>query len=175
MSPIVRPRRRRSVATSDQAPVLFTLGYEHTTQHGLIQALVSHGVRTLVDVRDVANSRRAGFSKRLLAASLDQAGISYLHFRALGTPKSGRIANRAGRYDEFEAIYEQAFQQPEAQLALLELEALARAAPSAILCFCANGRTCHRNRIAEELETRGLCREEISFQPGPSQEAAAQR
>ena len=84
----------------------FTIGYEHTTQAGLIAALVANKIKTLVDTRDIANSRRAGFSKKLLAASLDAAGITYIHLRALGTPKAGRIANRAGRMDEFRAIYE---------------------------------------------------------------------
>jgi hypothetical protein len=42
----------------------FTVGYEHTTHAGLIAALQAHGVKRLIDTRDVANSRRAGFSKK---------------------------------------------------------------------------------------------------------------
>lgn len=144
-------------------PVVFTVGYERTTLPGLIAGLQAHGVKRVIDTRDVANSRRAGFSKKLLAASLDEAGIGYIHLRALGTPKAGRIANRAGRMDEFRAIYEAAFQRPEAQLALLECEELCRAAPCALLCFCGDGAKCHRNRIAQALEVKGLKREEIAF------------
>ena len=109
----------------------FTVGYEYTTLAGLIAGLQAAGVKRIIDTRDVANSRRAGFSKKLLAASLDEEGIGYIHLRPLGTPKAGREANRAGRMDEFRRIYEASFMRPEAQLALLEAEELIRAQPTA--------------------------------------------
>ncbi len=143
----------------------FTVGYERTTLPGLIEALQAHGVKTLIDVRDVANSRRAGFSKKLLAATLDEAGMTYIHLRALGTPKAGREANRAGRMAEFRAIYERAFLEPEAQLALREAADLARAQPTALLCFCGDVAKCHRDRIAQALEQMGLEHREITFGP----------
>ena len=141
----------------------FTIGYEFVTQAELISALQKHGVRRVIDTRDVANSRRAGFSKKLLAASLDEAGMTYFHLRALGTPKAGREANRAGRMDEFWAIYERAFQEPAAQLALLEAEELCRTAATALLCFCGDASHCHRDRIARALEEKGLKRKDISL------------
>jgi uncharacterized protein (DUF488 family) len=141
----------------------FTIGYEFVTQAGLIAALQEHGVKRVIDTRDVANSRRAGFSKKLLAASLDEAGIAYIHLRRLGTPKAGREANRAGRLEEFWAIYERAFQEPEAQLALLEAEEFCRTAPTALLCFCGDASHCHRDRIARALEEKGLKRRDISL------------
>jgi len=141
----------------------FTIGYEHTTQAGLIAALQAHGVKRLIDTRDVANSRRAGFSKKLLAASLDEGGITYLHLRPLGTPKAGRDANRAGRMDEFRRIYLARFSEPDAQLALLEAEDLCRASPTALLCFCGDEVKCHRHIIATALEAKGLKRREIAF------------
>lgn len=141
----------------------FTVGYEGTTQAGLIAALQAAGVKRVIDTRDVANSRRAGFSKKLLAASLDEAGMAYIHLRPLGTPKAGRIANRAGRMDEFRAIYAEAFARPEAQLALLEAEELCRASATALLCYCADGLKCHRHIIATALEAKGLKRREIGF------------
>ncbi len=141
----------------------FTIGYEHTTQAGLIAALTANKVKTLVDPRGIANSRRAGFSKKLLAASLDEAGITYIYLRALGTLKAGRIANRAGRTEEFRAIDEAGFQQAEAQFALVEAEELCRAASTALICYCSDGEKCHRNRIAEALEEKGLKGKEILF------------
>ena len=146
-----------------RAKTVFTVGYEYTTLPGLIAGLQGAGVKRVIDTRDVANSRRAGFSKKLLAASLDEEGIGYIHLRLLGTPKAGREANRAGRMDEFRRIYEASFMRPEAQLALLEAEELARAQPTALLCFCGDGAKCHRNRIAEALEEKGLKRKEIVF------------
>ncbi len=147
------------------ASTVFTIGYERTTLDGLIAGLLAHGVKRIIDTRDVANSRRAGFSKKLLAASLDEHAIGYTHLRALGTPKAGRIANRAGRMDEFRAIYEASFQRPEAQLALLEAEELCRAQPTSLLCFCGDLRKCHRERIAQALAEKGLKRREITFAP----------
>jgi uncharacterized protein (DUF488 family) len=145
------------------AKTFFTIGYEHTTQAGLIAALQAHGVKRVIDTRDVANSRRAGFSKKLLGASLDEAGITYVHLRRLGTPKAWRDANRAGRMDEFRRIYMARFNEPESQLALLEAEDLCRTQPTALLCFCGDGEKCHRHIIATALEEKGLKRCEIGF------------
>ena len=144
----------------------FTVGYEHTTLAGLIAGLEAAGVKRIIDTRDVANSRRAGFSKKLLSASLDEHGIGYIHLRALGTPKAGRIANRAGRMDEFREIYEASFQRPEAQLELLEAADLIKAQPTALLCFCGEVKKCHRHIIAQALEQKGFKAREIAFVPG---------
>ncbi|HEY0293546.1 MAG TPA: DUF488 family protein, partial [Hansschlegelia sp.] len=54
---------------------LFTIGYEGATPNALADALATAGVETLVDVRAVANSRRPGFSKRALAAGVDERGV----------------------------------------------------------------------------------------------------
>ncbi|MBI1339382.1 DUF488 family protein [bacterium] len=145
-----------------RVPTLFTIGYERATLDQLIGALRHAGVKRLIDVRDVARSRRAGFSKTVLSASLDAAGVHYIHLPALGTPKAGRDANRAGRMDLFRDIYEQRFQEPAAQLALQECADLARETPSALLCFCADARKCHRDRIARELEGLGFKRTDLS-------------
>ncbi len=75
---------------------LYTIGYENVGQADFVAALKAAKVKTLVDVREVANSRRAGFSKKSLAAALDAAGIAYIHMKPLGTPKAGREAARKG-------------------------------------------------------------------------------
>ena len=64
---------------------LATIGYENDTQPQMIARLKDAGVETVIDVRAVASSRKAGFSKSLLAASLAEAGIGYYHLRDLGT------------------------------------------------------------------------------------------
>ena len=95
---------------------LATIGYEASTQDAVIARLKAAGVELLVDVRAVAASRRAGFSKTLLAASLAEAGIGYVHLRQLGTPKPGREAARKGRIAEMTAIFEEHLAEPDAQL-----------------------------------------------------------
>ncbi|MDZ4322180.1 MAG: DUF488 domain-containing protein, partial [Phenylobacterium sp.] len=49
---------------------VFTIGYEGATQAQVIDRLKAAGVDLLVDVRAVAASRRAGFSKTILGESL---------------------------------------------------------------------------------------------------------
>jgi uncharacterized protein (DUF488 family) len=130
---------------------LRTIGYEAATQGAVIAALQGASVEVLIDVRAVASSRRAGFSKRLLAASLAEAGIDYVHLRALGTPKAGRQAARAGRHAEMVAIYEAHLADPQAQFELAEALDIARQRPSALLCFEAEAVHCHRRIVAERL------------------------
>ena len=111
-------------------------------------------VDVLIDVRAIASSRRAGFSKRLLAASLAEAGIAYAHLRALGTPKAGRQAARAGRTAEMHAIFEAHLAEPEAQLALAEAVEIAESRPSALLCYEADASRCHRRSVAQRMAER---------------------
>ena len=75
---------------------LFTIGYEQAKSAAVIDELKRARVGLIVDTRAVAASRRPGFSKRQLAAGLDEAGIGYLHLQKLGTPKEGRDAARSG-------------------------------------------------------------------------------
>jgi uncharacterized protein (DUF488 family) len=141
---------------------LATIGYESATLGAVIAKLAAAGVRTVIDVRAVASSRRAGFSKTVLAASLDAAGIAYVHLRALGTPKPGRQAARAGRIAEMRAIYEAHLEEPQAQLQLAEAGELACATKCALLCYEAEASGCHRRIVAERLSDRlGLAVEDL--------------
>jgi len=136
---------------------LATIGYEGDTQAGVIGRLVGAGVKTLVDVRAVAASRRAGFSKTVLAASLAEAGIAYVHLRALGTPKPGRDAARAGRTAEMKEIFTAHMREPDAMAALLQAEAIARNSPSCLLCFEADHTRCHRAVLAAMMKRTLKC------------------
>ena len=84
---------------------IFTIGYEKATQAELIDALHAAGVERLIDVRAVPLSRRPGFSKNILAGGLAEAGIDYVHLKALGTPPEGREAARKNRHADLERIY----------------------------------------------------------------------
>jgi uncharacterized protein (DUF488 family) len=130
---------------------LFTIGYESATQADVIGRLKAAGVQTLVDVRAVAASRRAGFSKTILRESLGADGIDYLHLRALGTPKAGREAAKKGYIREMRAIFGDHLAEPAAQLQLAQLRGLARERRVAMLCFEADHAGCHRAVLAERL------------------------
>jgi uncharacterized protein (DUF488 family) len=141
---------------------LATIGYETATQAEVIEKLTRAGVRTVIDVRAVASSRRAGFSKTLLAASLAEAGIAYLHLRDLGTPKPGRIAARAGRIAEMHAIFEAHLEEPSAQLQLARAAEIAQSGKAALLCYEADAAGCHRRIIANRLSnTLGVAVEDL--------------
>jgi uncharacterized protein (DUF488 family) len=130
---------------------ILTVGYEGTTPAGLVTALRDSGVRVLVDVRALANSRKPGFAKTALSGALDAAGIGYLHLRALGTPAEGRAAARAGRPAEMRRIFAAHMAGTEAQAALANLSDLARQQRVCLLCLEADPRNCHRTLVAEAV------------------------
>lgn len=136
---------------------LATIGYERETQAQVIDRLKQAGVEVLIDVRAVAASRRAGFSKTLLAASLNEAGIDYLHFRQLGTPKPGRDAARKGRTAEMRRIFEDHLAEPAAQLELAKAVEVARDRHAALLCYEADHKGCHRAIVAERIREELGC------------------
>ena len=134
---------------------LFTIGYEQAKPASVLGELVEAKVDTLVDVRAVAASRRPGFSKRQLAASLDENGIAYLHFQKLGTPAEGRQAARAGDRDTLTRVYEAHIRKPEPQAELAELAGLVKSGKRiALLWYCRDPKTCHRWSIVGHLEKR---------------------
>lgn len=133
------------------APAVATIGYEGATPDRLVAALKAAGVATLVDVRAIAASRRPGFAKSALSAAVQEAGIGYLHLRALGTPAAGRAAARAGRPAEMRRIFAEHLKGVESQAALAELSALARRQPVCLLCLEADPTTCHRTMVAEAV------------------------
>jgi uncharacterized protein (DUF488 family) len=134
---------------------LFTIGYEQATSSAVLGELERAGVKLLVDTRAVAASRRPGFSKRQLAAGLDQHGIAYVHLQKLGTPKEGRDAARSGDLEKLFRLYETHLKNPDAQEQLDELTALvADGRPVCLLCYERDVGHCHRLRIAEIISER---------------------
>ncbi len=131
---------------------LWTIGYERVGVPAFVNALKAAKIKTLIDVREVANSRRAGFSKKSLAASLDQAGIAYIHMRPLGTPKVGREAARKGDTKTMRRIFEARLAEPESQLALAEVAELAGKGRACLMCLEHDWRSCHRAIVAKHLE-----------------------
>lgn len=128
---------------------IFTIGYEAATMADFLAALMQAGVERVIDVRALPLSRRPGFSKTSLAASLVAAGIDYVHLKALGTPKPGRDAARKGDIATLEAVYAGQLDLPEAQVQAARMLALAAEKPSALLCFERDPAHCHRTLLLE--------------------------
>jgi uncharacterized protein (DUF488 family) len=134
---------------------LFTIGYEQATPAAVLGELKRARVELVIDTRAVAASRRPGFSKRALAATLDEAGIGYLHLQKLGTPAQGRQAARAGDLDALWRIYDKHIKSAPAQEALDELMALIKSGKRiALLCYCRDPKACHRSRIVAQVKKR---------------------
>jgi uncharacterized protein (DUF488 family) len=133
---------------------IWTIGYERASSDALLAALKDAGVEVLIDVRDLPLSRRAGFSKSTLRASLEAVGIDYVHLKGLGTPKEGRLAARRGDMPLFWSIVEERMGTPEAEFDLLRAVEIGREKRSALLCFEADPHVCHRQRVADALAER---------------------
>jgi uncharacterized protein (DUF488 family) len=130
---------------------IFTIGYEGTTVHEFVAALKAAAVERVIDVRALPLSRRPGFSKSPLRAALDEAGIEYVHLKALGTPAEGRAAARAGRYGELERIYSGQLELPEAIVQSAQMLELAREKASALLCVEREPEHCHRTMLLDAV------------------------
>jgi len=116
-----------------------------------LAALQKAGVERVIDIRAVPNSRRPGFSKTPLRNALAEAGIDYVHLRALGTPADGRAAARAGRKDELKRIYAGQLELPEAIAETGKMLDLSREKPSALLCYERDPAACHRTLLLEAV------------------------
>lgn len=129
------------------APTIWTIGYEQATVPGVMAALRRAGVEVLADVRALPLSRRPGFSKTALAANAREAGIEYVHFKALGTPADGRAAARRNDHAALERIYESQLELPEAIAAGAQLADLATNRKVALLCYEREAHGCHRTLL----------------------------
>lgn len=130
---------------------LFTIGYEGTTVGEFLGALKDAGVERVIDVRALPLSRRPGFSKSALRAALEDAGIEYVHLKALGTPAEGRAAARAGRHEDLRRIYAGQLQLPEAIAQSALMLELAKEKASALLCLEREPAHCHRTLLLDAV------------------------
>jgi uncharacterized protein (DUF488 family) len=129
----------------------FTIGYQGHSIDTFLDLLLAHSIAHIIDVRQLPFSRKPDFSKKRLTNHLADLGIAYTHLVALGTPKPLRDEVRRDKdYATFFATMEAIIAaQP---VALQTALAIVRAQPSALLCFEADYRTCHRLVVAQALE-----------------------
>lgn len=130
---------------------IFTIGYQGATQPEVIAALKAAGVERVIDVRAVPMSRKPGFSKKMLANGLREAGIDYVHLRALGTPPEGRYAARKNDREVLGRVYADQLELPEAIAEAAMMRDLAAEKPSAVLCFERDPGICHRTLLLKAV------------------------
>lgn len=133
------------------------VGYEGLDVDGLVSKLKLRSVKTLVDVRLNAISRKRGLSKSALRARLADEGIAYEHLPALGNPRDNRegfseVSGGAARdaRDRFIQILATAA----AEESLNRVCTLAEAGIVALLCFEADETRCHRELVLSALRGR---------------------
>jgi uncharacterized protein (DUF488 family) len=139
----------------DGAQRVFTIGHGTRAAGELVECLLGAGVETLVDVRRFPGSRRnPQFGQAALAATLDEAGISYRHAEELGGRRSGEPGE-----ERFSCIRVGAFRSYAARMGTSAWQdALAAELAEPVPCFmCAETlwTKCHRRLIAELLFARG--------------------
>jgi uncharacterized protein (DUF488 family) len=145
-----RPKKK-----STKSAPLFTVGYEQAKPATVLGELKRAKIELLVDTRAIAASRKPGFSKRQLAAALEEKGIGYIHLQKLGTPAEGRAAARGGDTDALWRIYDKHIRGAEAQNELRQLITLIKTGKRiALLCYCRDPKTCHRSRIVANVKKK---------------------
>jgi uncharacterized protein (DUF488 family) len=103
-------------------------------------------------VRQIAFSRKKGFSKRALSEVLATIGIRYDHLPSLGSPAAARHRVRIDHnYTALFAATRKAFKSEQAQTALAQVARIAKQRRTALLCFCADPKRCHRKVVIEQL------------------------
>ncbi len=127
---------------------IFTQGYEGKSIDEFIEKLRTHGAKTVVDVRLTPISRKKGFSKTKFRQHLQEAGVEYLHVRALGNPKEFRV--KASTAQECLDMYRD-YMEPRWNEALVPVIEAAHEAPICLVCMERDHNQCHRNLVAEEL------------------------
>lgn len=135
-------------------PRLVSIGYEGRSAEDLVRELSAQGVDVLVDVRLTPLSRKPGLSKRRLAERLAEAGIDYLHLKALGNPKENRQPFWDGRVGDGCQAFNDLLASEGPQAALQIIVELMDTSTVAILCFERDHDRCHRQVVTERVVER---------------------
>lgn len=136
---------------------LLTIGYQGRSLAELVARLRARDVRLLVDVREVARSRRPEFNQGRLAAALDAAGIGYRHAPDLGSPGSLRRAlYETGDFERFAGLYLAYVRRWRMDDVANLTRTVRREGTVCILCYESDAASCHRHIVATEaLRARG--------------------
>jgi len=127
---------------------LMTIGYEVMTLKEFLALLERCRVTMLVDVREMAISRKPGFAKVALSEALEKRGIKYEHLVDLGCPKDIRHKYReGGDWARYTRKYKAYLETQEAPME--QLWTLMQGERCCLMCFETDFNFCHRSFIAE--------------------------
>ena len=130
--------------------ILYTLGYEGRNLREFLSILKSNNIHFLIDVRQIANSRKKGFSKSQLEKRLKRLDINYIHFRELGSSKELRdYLKDTDDFDGFRIKYKTLIKDTKDKIN--DLLKLIVKDYCCLLCYEKEATKCHRSLIADEL------------------------
>jgi len=149
-----------------------TIGYEGASVEDFLSTLTAAGVTTLLDIREIAGSRRRGFAKTALRANLTSIDIAYRHEPRLGSPRAIRHRLReTGSYERFFLDFDRYLG---TQQALLKQLAAELTGSVVLLCYERDYHECHRKSVAAAFsEITGLKPKHMGVQPHGTVEARA--
>lgn len=137
---------------------VWTIGHSDREPEAFVDALASHDIKTLVDVRRYPHSRRQPWTNvDELNKTLFRAGIRYVYLGdTLGGYRDGRVDSRhtALAGSSFQA-YADHMETPLFTQGYARLVKEADGAPSALMCAEGNPKKCHRRMIADRLVADG--------------------
>ncbi|CAJ3066281.1 Uncharacterized conserved protein [Burkholderia pseudomallei] len=129
---------------------VYTIGYEGLNIDAFMSLLAEHGIETVVDIRELPLSRKAGFSKKALAGVLNLSGLGYVHMVDLGCPKQVRDRYREdGNWKRYTEGFLKHLKTQKAAIA--ELSDLVSSSNCALLCYEADFNFCHRSMVANAV------------------------
>lgn len=140
-----------------QPRTLWTIGHSTHPWETFTALLQEGGIRTLVDVRRFAGSRRnPQYSPLAMAPALQAIGIDYVAMPELGGRRAAKeqSPNSAWRVAGFRG-YADYMASPEFARARGQLMQLAMSGPTAVVCAEAVWWRCHRRLIADDFIARG--------------------
>ncbi len=138
------------------ASLVYTIGHSTRPVDDLIEMLRAHDVRTLVDIRSIPRSRHnPQYEQTALGASMEAAGLHYIHLAALGGRRHARRdasqANAGWRNEAFRGFADY-MGTPAFAAGVDELVRSSRSeGPVALLCAEAVPWRCHRWLVSDAL------------------------
>ncbi len=134
---------------------IYTIGYEEKTRDAFEERLTEQRILRLVDVREIANSRKAGFSASILEGHMKRIGIEYIHLKGLGSPHEARRRLHVDKdFATFSRTYRAHLDSRTDDFNVLI--GLAIEKPTAIMCYEKDASRCHRSIIASRMSSLGF-------------------
>jgi uncharacterized protein (DUF488 family) len=119
---------------------VYSIGYEGVDVKEFLRKLQTAGIGIVADVRAMPLSRKPGFSKNVLAAKLEKAGILYVHLKSCGNPDRASAAKYLAHLKKGSGVFD-----------LQKLISGAGKRRIAVLCFERDPEECHRSLLLEAL------------------------